>query len=276
MSPCCTSVLQDKPLYGHDGILVDLVASPDGRWIASVSDDPTLIIWRLDRGDGGTAHLQVALDWTPDMYTSQLQFSPNNRYLASLSQQLAMTSIWDVTTGTLLGTLGGLHPNGSLTWGTSIAWLQDGTLIAYEACSQRLLRWCISPYHWGPDISVPSTAHPGSGLTTHVAVLPDATYSATDRGLVQMAGCPDTVPGFAGSMAFFSPDGSQLILPRAFDDRQGAVWEMDFGTLSPPLLLRLDLMPGRPGIIAASNLAKRILVVSGHEINEPRYAIIEG
>ncbi|KAI0758719.1 hypothetical protein C8Q74DRAFT_1299561 [Fomes fomentarius] len=96
----CQRVLQDKPLYGHDGILVDLVASPDGRWIASVSDDPTLIIWRLDRGDGGTAHLQVALDWTPDMYTSQLQFSPDSRYLASLSQQLAMTSIWDVITGT--------------------------------------------------------------------------------------------------------------------------------------------------------------------------------
>ncbi len=175
-----------------------------------------------------------------------------------------MIRIWGVTTGTLLGTLGGLDRK----WGACMAWLQDGSLIASMPDSQRLLRWC----------TVPPKECPGPSLTTppSLAVPPDATYSITDRGLVQLADRdrPTETLYEDQTHVLFSPDGSQLVL--RFDNGSVLMWDTDFGTVSLPRQMELSMAVdflGYPVTIAVSDLAKKFLIVFKRDY--PRYIIVD-
>ncbi len=274
MSPLSTSVHPNEPPYasGHDSMVQALAASPDGRLIASTSDDQTLIIWRVDRGP------EVALDWFTGEDIYELHFSPDSRYLASIpvriEQQQQQIYIWDVTTGTLLETLGGTRVSSEITSQVCMAWLQDGTLVMSDITTKtkRLLRWC----------TVPSKEHTGSGLTTppSVAVPPDATYSLTDRGLVQVADChqpTETVSLPQNSLSHsISRDGS-LLAHLGPDTRGVTMWDMDFGTPSPPRHIQPPPLFGWGSCpFAVSDLAtQRSFIIYREDNCRWRYSIVE-
>ncbi|KAI0758700.1 WD40-repeat-containing domain protein [Fomes fomentarius] len=271
--------LAEPNSYGHDGTVDALAASPDGRWIASASEDETLILWRVDRGHGGPAHLKVAVDWCTGQDIEKLQFSPDSRYIASVAATGVEICIWDVTTGTRLGTLGMLGPRGlhiGLSRMTScIVWLQDGTLVVSHITTNTKRLFC-----W---YTVPSKELTGSGGLTNppsLAIPPDATYSITDRGLVQVA--YRRLPLMTMREEYLehsiSLDGSLLALL----DTDGSVtmWDMAFGTLSPPRHMRLGLPTPGPSIEgdplnAVSDLATQKSFIAYHEIPIWYYAIVD-
>ncbi|EJF61427.1 WD40 repeat-like protein, partial [Dichomitus squalens LYAD-421 SS1] len=75
---------------GHDSSVNALVISPDGRWVATASDDSTIILW-----DARTAC--ISEEWfAHDRQVSDLAFSPDGRHLASAGSG-GQVVIWDIS-----------------------------------------------------------------------------------------------------------------------------------------------------------------------------------
>jgi WD40 repeat protein len=84
-------------LAGHSAGVNSVVFSPDGQWLASGSDDQTIIIW--DVASGRPKH--APLRGHTDIVTS-LAFSPDGFMLASASNDNTII-LWDVATGRQMG-----------------------------------------------------------------------------------------------------------------------------------------------------------------------------
>ena len=81
-------------LRGHDGPVTRVAFSPDGRRLASGSDDNTMKIW-----DIATGKLQELFSLKGhDSFVQGVTFSPDGRRLASGSWDEAV-KIWDSATG---------------------------------------------------------------------------------------------------------------------------------------------------------------------------------
>jgi WD40 repeat protein len=106
--------------------------SPDGRWLASGSDDHTVRIW-----DGETGEERLRLEGHTDWVRS-LSWSPDGRWLASGAQD-ATTRIWDSEAGRERLRLGG---HTELVW--SVSWSPDGRRLASGS-------WDLSARIWDAE-----------------------------------------------------------------------------------------------------------------------------
>ena len=77
-----------RTLTGHEQAIVGFAFSPDGRLIASGSDDSTIRLWRL--ADGALIRTTPAAN---HVYT--IAFSPDGRWLASGGREKgALGTLW--------------------------------------------------------------------------------------------------------------------------------------------------------------------------------------
>jgi len=118
-------------LKGHTAPLRSAVFSPDGRIIASGSDDKTIKIWEAAAGK----ELATLKGHTGDIFS--VVFSPDGRTLASGSWDTTI-KLWDLTTGKELASI----PGQKECW-FSVAFSPDGKTLA-SGINQKIMLWDVS------------------------------------------------------------------------------------------------------------------------------------
>ncbi|PIL35815.1 transporter [Ganoderma sinense ZZ0214-1] len=155
-------ILKSEPAFppGHDGAVHALVVSPDSTWIASGSEDCTIILWDTNG--------KITRQWVPHGYepVRSLAFSPDGRYLVSGADDGKLI-VWELSASgdarqvaVLEGHSGGV---------TSCACSPDGTLIASGSLDATVRLWDAATFlerrvldGW-PTPEVPSLAFSPDG-----------------------------------------------------------------------------------------------------------------
>jgi WD40 repeat protein len=156
----------DRTLEGHRDKIGQIVWSQDGRRLASVAKDGSVIVW-----DPLADRIVRRFDSLPDVFVS-LAWSPDSRMLAGLckggsSANLHTIKLWDAVSGNVLTSIEfEKEVEGTFTYPVSnLAWTKDGNALACtvknkiivwdtQSAGVRQLQLSFSPVHaltWSSD-----------------------------------------------------------------------------------------------------------------------------
>jgi WD40 repeat protein/predicted Ser/Thr protein kinase len=262
-------------LAGHTGLVQEVVFRPDGKRLASASEDQTVKVWDVDtrqevltlRGHKGAVR---GVCW-----------SPGSNRLATASDDQTV-KVWDAETGEELFTLRGSTPEV-----LSVCWNPDGNRLASAGTDKTVKVWDVQTQEvvhtleghtdwvrcvrWSPDGERLASAgddqvvrvwDAGSGLeffslaghtgwVRGVGWSPDSKYlaSAGQDKTVRVwdaagVGDPRTFEGHADIVhgVSWNPDGKRLASASA--DRTVKVWDVDAGKVDVTFLGHTDAVWG--------------------------------
>ncbi|MBE7472068.1 MAG: hypothetical protein DPW09_18805 [Anaerolineae bacterium] len=205
-------------LSGHTAWVNSVAWSPDGKQLASASDDQTIIIW-----DVASDQPVLTLEGHTDMINN-VAWSPDGKQLASASFDQTII-IWDVATGQQVTVLSG-HSDAVL----SVAWSPDGKQLASASSDQTVILWDVTTdklitrlsSHTNPVVSVawsPDGQRLASAAEDQTVIVWDV---AARRPVMTLRDHKGIVYKVA-----WSPDGQQLA--SASEDETVIIWNAQTG-----------------------------------------------
>jgi WD40 repeat protein len=120
---------EKRTLAGHESWVTSVSFSPDGKRVASASDDKTVKVWNAANGQD-----MLTLSGHSGTVTC-VSYSPDGKRIAS-GDWGSDVKLWDAASGRLDCTLSG-HTRGV----TSVAFSHDGRYIASASCDQTIKFW---------------------------------------------------------------------------------------------------------------------------------------
>ena len=210
-----------RTLDGHKSMVLSIAFDPEGRTLASGSDDRTVKLWEVTSGK-----LVRTLEGHYDAVIS-IAFDPEGRTLASGSSSNNIVKLWEATSGKLIRTLKGHYgtvrsvvfdPEGrTLASGSA-----DGTVILWEATSGKLIRTLERHRNWVNSIAFDrqgrTLASGGGDIYVKLSGATSGKLLATLKGHM----------GIVWSIAF-DPEGRTLA--SGSSDKTVKLWETTSGKL---------------------------------------------
>ncbi|MFM6357702.1 MAG: protein kinase domain-containing protein [Planktothrix sp.] len=195
-NPICIATLT-----GHSNYVNSVAFSPDGRTLASGSDDNTIKLWDVQN------RRQIATLTGHSHYVIFIAFSPDGRTLASGSRDMTI-KLWDVQSQREIATLTG---HSKIFW--SVAFSPDGRMLASGSQDKTIKLWDVQSQR---EITT-LTGHPD--IVNSVAFSPDSRTLASGSGdkTIKMWDVQNRrqIATLTGHLDYvvsvvFSPDGQML------------------------------------------------------------------
>ena len=124
--------LAPKTLSGHSSDVNSVAFAPDGKILASASDDKTIKLWNSATGQ------EIRTLTGHSNWIWSIAFSPNSKILASSGADKTI-KLWDVATGNLINTFKG-HTQGV----SSIAFSPNGKQLASSSLDKTIKIWDVA------------------------------------------------------------------------------------------------------------------------------------
>ncbi len=222
--------LQLRTLRGHTRPVNCVAFSPDGRWLASGSNDRTIKIWDVEAGREAD---KLRGGHTDDI--NSVAWSPDGRWLASGSEDQTVR-LWDVKTKKghkLPGVKGGIQ---------EVAFSPDGRWLAAASSDEKVRLWDLKAHAKVQVLGV------HAGLVSTVAFSLDSRWLASggDDKIIKFwnVATGEEMPAFPGhtgkvTSLSFSPnlDSDRERLASASIDGAVKLWDIATGKeLRPPLI----------------------------------------
>ena len=240
------------PETKHSGVILSVAYSPDGKWVASGSQDGRAKLF--DR----STHRQVA-EFTHKEAVRAVAFSPRDSTLATLCAD-GLLRFWDVNTRSNIGAVSASANRSANRYDGALAFSRDSSWLAF---SDARAGW-VTISNLATRTTFATNAH--ADYLTGLAFSPDSTLLATRAldGTIKLWEVGSwrlkhelSHKGWGWSTVAFSPDGRQLVTTSI--DQLWKLWDIESGRL---LHAEKSLL-GNPTAAVFLSDGKTIAVASG-------------